>query len=141
MKSAAKFLENLKQGMNIGLVFGESREIGRKTIIPVAHFSYGMGQGEGGGSKGRKSCCDDKQNIELQDENEVVADGSTEESSNKDKGGFGEGFGGGFKAKPVGIFQITENKTLFIPVVSAKQIIFIALTIFWMFKRKKKRRR
>jgi len=140
MKSATKFLENLKQGMNIGLVFGESREIGSKTIIPVAHFSYGMGHGEGK-AKSEKDCCNKPEDESSEANSEVEDKQHTSEKKSSGLNSTGEGFGGGFKANPIGIFQITENRTIFLPVISAKQIMLIGITIFWMFKRKKRQKR
>lgn len=144
---ATKFLENVKQALNIGLVFGESREIGSKTIIPVAHFSYGMGHGEGKAKPGFKIERTDDSSTESpvrEVKDEIEEKNSSEKCKKLDNSraaATGQGFGGGFKAKPVGIFQITEDRTLFIPVISAKQIIMIAITIFWMLKRKKRKRR
>lgn len=141
MKSAASFLENVKKGLNIGLVFGESREVGSKTIIPVAHFSYGMGHGEGKSKPGHKFMKESAGDHHLPENRDELNVSEKTEKDTWEKGEFGQGFGGGFKAKPVGIFQITEDKTIFLPVISAKQLIFIGMTIFWMLKRKKRRRK
>lgn len=137
---AKKFLENVKQTLNIGLVFGDSREIGRKTIIPVAHFSYGMGHGEGKAQPGFNV---ERTNASSLSEEKIGFnhESSLDQGKDTSKTSTGQGFGGGFKAKPLGIFQISDDKTIFIPVVSAKQIILIAFALYWMLKRKKRKKK
>ncbi len=45
-------LERIKASARVEVVYGEAREIGEKTIIPVAVVAYGFGAGAGGGIGG-----------------------------------------------------------------------------------------
>jgi uncharacterized spore protein YtfJ len=44
-----ELLDRIKGSAKVEVVFGEPKEIGDKTIIPVAAVAYGFGAGAGGG--------------------------------------------------------------------------------------------
>jgi len=46
----AELLERIKGSARVEAVYGEPRQIGEKTIIPVAVVAYGFGAGAGGGT-------------------------------------------------------------------------------------------
>ena len=98
-------LEKFKEHVDVNLVFGETREVKGKSIIPVATFGYGFGGGTGKGKSG-----------------------------NNDEGS-GEGGGGGFKGKPIGVFECKENYTRFIPAVSFKEIILLTFIFLIFLRR------
>jgi uncharacterized spore protein YtfJ len=45
----SKMLERIKNSAPVDVVFGEPREVGKRTIIPVAAVMYGFGAGGGAG--------------------------------------------------------------------------------------------
>lgn len=94
--------EMLKKGASAEFVFGNSQEIKGKTIIPVSSIKYGFGAG---GGKMKNS--DDEGN-----DNE------------------GNGGGGGIMNDPLGVFEITEEKTCFKPVINSNHIF--KLIICWL---------
>ena len=64
-----------------------------KTIIPVAHISYGYGAGAGTGGMG--------------------------ETSARGEGGGG---GGGVHAVPVGVVEVSDQQTRFVPISDRKKL-------------------
>ncbi|MCL5962443.1 MAG: hypothetical protein M1358_24545 [Chloroflexi bacterium] len=109
-------LEKLKDTANVNVVFGESRVIGDKTIIPVALVSHAFGAGSGGGSAGP--------------EGEAMH-------------GVGGGGGGGgrVKVRPLGVLEVTPRKTIIVPVVDVTRLTTLALvgllTVFLLRRRKR----
>jgi len=94
------FVNKLSESVRVGLVFGEPIETHGKTVIPVA--SYGFGFGMGG------------------DFNE----GSEEAAESKQSGGGGGGGG----VHPMGVFEISELYTRFVPAINFREVL-ISLTI------------
>lgn len=94
-----KIATNLEQSASVRNVFGEPVVAGGKTIIPVATLSYGFGGGFGRGLRkgGKKNS-----------PSEVPPD-----ASNSD--GTGAGGGGGLRATPCGVYEITPAETRFLP--------------------------
>lgn len=87
--------------MNVRMVYGDAINAEGKTIIPVAKVAGGFGakagrQGEDAGEEG--------------------------ESKDSDRGGAG----GGFSAKPIGLIEITPDKTRFIPVQKSTNYLWLA---------------
>ena len=96
--------DRLSATTTVNAVFGESRVVGSKTIIPVA--SVGMGFGAGGGEgkgqpDGDKPCCE----------------------------GSGGGGGGGAISRPMGILEVTEEQTKFIPIIDTSRVILASLAL------------
>ncbi len=102
-------------------MFGEPREIGDKTIIPVAAVAYGFGAGAGGGSGERPG------------HDGVEAIGS----------GGGGGGGGGVRVQPIGVLEVTAEETRLVPILDWTRIITTGLTFFglWMLLRALRGRR
>jgi uncharacterized spore protein YtfJ len=92
-------LERLQQSANVKAVYGEPIEARGKTIIPVAKVGFGIGGGEG-----MKHCL----------------------PTTEDKGGEGMGLGGGVGAKPLGVLEVTDEATRFIPITSQKKLLAAA---------------
>ena len=103
-KALLKDIANqIKASANVETLFGESRQIGDRTIIPVARVSYGFGAGGGEGT------------------------------SPKDAGtgvrpiGSGGGGGGGVSASPVGFIVVTEEGTEFVRIRYWKNAIIAGI--------------
>ncbi len=109
------FVDKLQMTANVGIIFGNPINTKNKTIIPVAKTQYGFGAG--GAS------------LTL----------STDNSDNSDAGGGG----GGVKTVPVGVLEVTDERTRFIPTISVGDIILafgmILTFIYRMNKMKKKK--
>lgn len=89
--------ERLQYAASVKSVFGEPIAAQGKTIIPVAKVSYGFG---GGAGVGRRAL--------------------------EPGGGMGEegaGGGGGVAASPVGVIEVSETETRFIPARQARLLI------------------
>lgn len=85
--------EKLQSGANVRAVYGDPVEAHGKTIIPVAKVAYGFG-----GGFGKKDT------------------GGGEPA--KDEGGAG----GGAAAKPIGVIEVSEEGTRYVPIHSGKKL-------------------
>ncbi len=112
-------LERIKGSAKVEVVYGEPREIGEKTVIPIAAVAYGFGAGAGAGSGG------------------PGGDGASGGS------GSGGGGGGGVRVQPVGVLEVTADETRLVPVLDWTRIITTGLTFFgiWMIVRALRGRR
>ena len=112
-------LERIKGSAKMEVVYGEPREIGEKTVIPVAAVAYGFGAGAGAGPGG------------------LGGDGAS--------GGSGGGGGGGgvVRIHPVGVLEVTPDETRLVAVLDWTRIITTGLTFFglWMIVRALRGRR
>lgn len=88
-------IEHLNGGASVRTVYGEPVEAQGKTIIPVAKVMYGFGGGFGEKGKEKKNGAD----------------------------GEGGGAGGGVRTKPVGVIEITDEDTRFIPCTDGKKYL------------------
>jgi uncharacterized spore protein YtfJ len=90
-------LQSLKESVlsqaNVKTIYGEPIETQGKTIIPVAKIIYGYGAGAGTGGVG--------------------------DTSAKGEGGGG---GGGVRAVPVGVIEVSDQPTRFIPISDRKKL-------------------
>jgi uncharacterized spore protein YtfJ len=102
-KSFETLTAYLAQEITVKKVYGEPVVTQGKTIIPVAKIVMGMGTGTG---KKHNSIGNAKV--------------SKEKGSDADTG---SGSGGGAIATPQGVFEITENRTRYIPANAAKFFI------------------
>ncbi|WP_160058096.1 GerW family sporulation protein [Alkalicoccus saliphilus] len=93
---------------DVTLVYGDPIKLEHRTILPVAKVKYGVGAGSGAGD---------------QDDNEA---GKTEPQKSS---GRGEGAGGSFSIKPVGVYDITEEKTTYKPIVPVEMILMIPVIV------------
>jgi uncharacterized spore protein YtfJ len=92
-------IEPLQTSAAVKSVFGEAISGQGKTIIPVARIAYGFGGGSGKGAHPNKNS-DDKQ---------------TE--------GEAGGGGGGVVAIPLGVYEVTESATRFIPLHEHRKLL------------------
>ncbi len=114
----SELVERIKGSAKVEVVYGEPREIGDKTIIPVAVVAYGFGAGAGGGGAGPSG------------------DGAI-------GSGGGGGGGGGVRVHPVGVLEVTADETRLVPILDWTRIITTGLTFFglWMIVRALRGRR
>lgn len=114
----SELVERIKSSAKVEVVYGEPREIGEKTIIPVAVVAYGFGAGAGGGGAGPSG------------------DGAI-------GSGGGGGGGGGVRVHPIGVLEVTADETRLVPILDWTRIITTGLTFFglWMIVRALRGRR
>ena len=90
-------LQSLKESIlsqaSVKAIYGEPIAAHSKTVIPVAKIMYGYGAGAGTGGVG--------------------------ESSARGEGGGG---GGGVRAIPVGVIEISDQQTRFVPITDRKRL-------------------
>src|SRR6266436_6156364 len=90
-------LQSLKESVlgqaNVKAIYGEPISAHEKTIIPVARIMYGYGAGAGTGGVG--------------------------DTSARGEGGGG---GGGVRAVPVGVIEISDQQTRFVPITDRKKL-------------------
>ena len=114
--SSLALLQSLKDSVlsqaNVKAVYGEPFAAQGKTIIPVAKIAYGYGAGAGTGGIG---------------------------DSSRGEGGGG---GGGVRAIPVGVIEVSERETRFVPISDRKKLtgavalgIGVGLWLRWRGKR------
>ena len=94
---SAALLQSLKDGIlsqaSVKAIYGDPVAAHGKTIIPVAKIMYGYGAGAGTGGMG--------------------------ENSARGEGGGG---GGGVRAIPVGVVEVSEQQTRFVPISDRKKL-------------------
>ena len=103
-------LQSLKESVltqaDVKTIYGQPIAAQGKTIIPVARISYGFGAGAGTGGVG---------------------------DSSKGEGGGG---GGGVRAVPVGVIEVSEQPTRFVPISDRKKLsaaVLLGLALgMWM---------
>jgi uncharacterized spore protein YtfJ len=100
-------LERLHIDANIKTIYGEPINLEGKTIIPVAKVMYGLGGGFG------KAKTTDR-------------DGQTIEKP------AGESGGGGIRIVPMGVIEISRDKTHFISLGNEKVSLFVAVLIAFL---------
>jgi uncharacterized spore protein YtfJ len=110
-----ELVDRVKGSAKVEVVFGEPREIGEKTIIPVAAVAYGFGGAAGSGTGERPG-----------------PDGASRAGV-----GSGSGGGGGVRVHPVGVLEVTAEETRIVPVLDWTRIITTGLTFLgiWMIVR------
>ena len=103
-------LEDMQANANVDAVFGQPVTVGDKVVIPIASVScaFGMGFGE--------------------------ATGQEVEESN---GGAGGGEGAGMSARPLGVVEITPERTRVEPIVNEQALTLAGMllgawSIFWV---------
>jgi len=94
--SSLALLQSLKESIlsqaNVKAIYGEPIAAHGKTVIPVARIMYGYGAGAGTGGVG--------------------------DSSARGEGGGG---GGGVRAIPVGVIEVSDQQTRFVPITDRKR--------------------
>jgi len=90
-------LQSLKESVlgqaNVKAIYGEPISAHEKTIIPVATIMYGYGAGAGTGGVG-----------------------------NTNTRGEGGGGGGGVRAVPVGVIEVSNQQTRFVPISDRRKL-------------------
>lgn len=101
MESQA-LLQSLKESIvsqaSVKTIYGEPISAQGKTIIPVAKIMYGFGGGAGTGGVGDRSAQ-----------------------------GEGGGGGGGVRAIPMGVIEVSDQPTRFVPIIDKKKLIAAVL--------------
>jgi uncharacterized spore protein YtfJ len=107
-EAPSTIVERIQDHAGVATVYGTPIEHGEKKIVPVAKVAYGFGWGYG--SEG----------------------GETEETEDDVPGsGEGGGMGGGVRASPAGVVEITDGDTRFIPFLDAKKrLVLVGLGLF-----------
>lgn len=105
--------EKFSREKDVSLIYGEPIIMDNKRILPVAKVNYFVGGGGGGGFT-------DEQNAS----------------------GQGEGAGGAFSIKPVGVYEITEESVKFKPILPINQLlaVFSIITLGLAFLLNKSRK-
>ncbi|HTR23812.1 MAG TPA: spore germination protein GerW family protein [Terriglobales bacterium] len=114
--SSIEILESLKESIltaNVKAVYGEPIAAQGKTIIPVAKIVYGYGGGAGAGGVG--------------------------DSRARGEGGGG---GGGARTIPLGVVEVSEEQTRYIPITDRKKLagaaamgIAVGILLSWRRRR------
>ena len=95
--SSLALLQSLKDSIlsqaNVKAIYGEPIAAHGKTVIPVAKIMYGYGAGAGTGGVG--------------------------DSSARGEGGGG---GGGVRAIPVGVIEVSDQQTRFVPITNRMRL-------------------
>ena len=106
--------ESILSGAGVKAIYGEPITAQGKTIIPVAKLMYGYGAGAGTGGVGNSSAQ-----------------------------GEGGGGGAGVRAIPVGVIEISDQHTCFIPITSRKKLAgaIVVGTLLGIFLGWRRRRR
>jgi uncharacterized spore protein YtfJ len=95
--SSLALLQSLKESIlsqaNVKAIYGEPIAAQGKTVIPVAKIMYGYGAGAGTGGVG--------------------------DTSARGEGGGG---GGAVRAVPVGVVEISDQQTRFVPITDRKRM-------------------
>src|SRR6266446_6727961 len=90
-------LQSLKESVlgqaSVKAIYGEPISAHEKTIIPVAKITYGFGAGVGTGGVG--------------------------DTKARGEGGGG---GGGVRAVPVGVIEVSDQQTRFVPITDRKKL-------------------
>lgn len=100
--SSLAILQSLKESIataNVKAVYGEPIAAQGKTLIPVAKIIYGYGGGAGTGGVG-----------------------------NSGARGEGGGGGGGARAIPVGVVEVSDQPTRFVPITDRRKLAGAAVT-------------
>ncbi|MEZ0481217.1 GerW family sporulation protein [Planococcus sp. SSTMD024] len=100
--------EKFSTARDVSLVYGDPIEMQGRTIIPVARIRYSVGAGAGGGYE--------------REDKDAESPGFEEF-----EGGHGEGAGGSFSVKPVGIYDVTAEKTVYRPIVPIELLVMLPL--------------
>ncbi|OIO89209.1 MAG: hypothetical protein AUK03_14855 [Anaerolineae bacterium CG2_30_64_16] len=112
MTATIEPIEEMLQHLNVNAVFGEPRQEGDVTVIPVASVAYGFGYGAGHSGE---------------ETDPAAATGAAG----------GSGGGGGGAAQPQGFIRIHAGGVEYVPIVDPVRIVLagtamIAWSVFWI---------
>lgn len=107
----SELLDRVRGSARVEVVYGEPREVGEKTIIPVAVVAYAFGAGAGAGSVGGED--------------------------SRRAGTGGGGGGGAVRVHPIGVLEVTAEGTRLVPVLDWTRIITTGITVvgLWLMLR------
>jgi uncharacterized spore protein YtfJ len=116
--SSVALLQSLKENIlgqaGVKTIYGEPISAQGRTVIPVAKVAYGYGAGAGTGGVGNSSAQ-----------------------------GEGGGGGCGVRAVPVGVIEVSDQGTIFVPITSRNKLaaavlagISLGIVIGWRRRRK-----
>ncbi|RJQ53287.1 MAG: sporulation protein [Actinobacteria bacterium] len=95
-----ELVQEISQNVKAETVFGESRQIGDKVVIPVASIGYGGGGG-----------------------------GGMAPQTEREEGGTGGGGGLGIKAKPLGVVVVTQDTVEWLPTLDATRVVITGFIV------------
>ena len=98
-----QIFDRIKQSARVELAYGESRQVGDKTIIPIALVSYVFGGGSGSGV------------------------GPSGHNGHSEGVGIGGGGGGGVRVQPVAVLEVTEDNTRVVPIIDWARLATTAI--------------
>lgn len=101
--------EKFSTARDVSLVYGDPIEMQGRSIIPVARIRYSVGACGGGYER---------------EDKDAESPGFEEV-----EGGHGEGAGGSFSVKPIGIYDVTAEKTVYRPIVPIELIVMLPLVM------------
>jgi len=100
-------IEAVRDHAGVETAFGEPIEREGRTVVPVARVAYGFGGGFGEGD-------------------EVTDD----EEGTVESGGSGGGGGGGAVTRPLGVIEVTDHETRFVPLGDRRRSLVVAGVAF-----------
>jgi uncharacterized spore protein YtfJ len=100
--------EKFSKVRDVSLVYGDPIEMQGRTIIPVAKVKYSVGAGSG---------------FAFEREDKDPSSPGYEEL----EVGRGEGAGGAFQVKPVGVYDVTADKAIYRPIVPIELLLLLPL--------------
>jgi uncharacterized spore protein YtfJ len=95
-------IDPLESSASVKRIYGEPISANGKTVIPVARIAYGFGGGSGRGLLPGKEGSDHKE-------------------------GEGGGGGGGVVAVPVGLYEVSDTGTRFVPMRDNRKLVAAGL--------------
>jgi len=114
--STLAVLQSLKESIlsqaNVKVIYGEPISSHGKTVIPVAKIMYGYGAGAVTGGVGDTSARGEGGG----------GGGVGGVGGGTGGGGEGGGGGGGVRAIPVGVIEINDQRTCFVPITDRKKL-------------------
>jgi uncharacterized spore protein YtfJ len=104
---------------DVNKVFGNPRELGGRTLIPVAEVSYGFGAGYGVTESGEETELSEKPGEELE---ETAATGA------------GGGGGAGARVRPLAYIEVGSEGTTITPIEDEQKITLAGILLAaWIF--------
>ncbi len=105
-------LDELQRNANVNAVFGQPVMVGDKTLIPIASVTFGFGLGFGEGQ------------------------GQTGDDQEEPGGGSGAGGGAAAMTRPLGVAEITPERTRIEPIVNEQAValagvLLVGWSVFW----------